>query len=318
MVATYDVSRSIALLPKLRIPMKIFLSWSGTRSHQVAEALRRWLVLVFPTVDAWMSSHDLKAGDRWTQELASQLANTEFGILCITQESLTSSWLMYEAGALSKSIASGRIVPYLIDLEFSEITGPIAFFQAVKYDKPGTRSLVQAVSAILPENKRTDESIDQIFEATWPLLESWFQGAGRGPATYQSKTLPLVTFKKSNGLNIAVEGAELLLSDREYPIYLFLAERSSRGAASFSNYKSAASEFRSWLASNLSHITHAYRPDFYNHTVMSSAISSIRKKMDRAGLAHMSSDLLPQKGRVGIQVNLESDILPTRDAEVVA
>ena len=55
--------------------MRIVISWSGNKSRKVAQELRKWLPLMFETVDVWVSSKDIGAGKRWSPELAS--ASTE-------------------------------------------------------------------------------------------------------------------------------------------------------------------------------------------------------------------------------------------------
>ena len=63
--------------------MKVFLSWSGDRSRQVAAALREWIPLVLQHVEPWMSDHDIGAGDRWAVEIGKRLEENHFGIICL-------------------------------------------------------------------------------------------------------------------------------------------------------------------------------------------------------------------------------------------
>ncbi len=71
--------------------MKLFLSWSGEESRHVANCLKEWLLLLFPTLDIWVSSENINAGDRWSKKLGERLDDTNFGILCITKENLNCS-----------------------------------------------------------------------------------------------------------------------------------------------------------------------------------------------------------------------------------
>lgn len=40
------------------------------------------------TILAWFSDTDISTGERWGLELANQLEATDFGIICVTEESL--------------------------------------------------------------------------------------------------------------------------------------------------------------------------------------------------------------------------------------
>ena len=64
--------------------MKVFISWSGERSKQVAVAIREWLPMILQYVEPWMSEADISAGDRWSVELSKQLEESGFGIICLT------------------------------------------------------------------------------------------------------------------------------------------------------------------------------------------------------------------------------------------
>src|SRR5258708_26454569 len=128
--------------------MKIFVSWSGVRSGALAQALRDWLPLVLHYAEPWLSDADLRPGARWGPELAKELDTSNFGVVCITRENLTSPWILFEAGSLAKSLDGSRVIPLLLDVEFSEITGPLAQFQAKKIDRDGVFEVVQAVNRL--------------------------------------------------------------------------------------------------------------------------------------------------------------------------
>ena len=164
--------------------MNIFLSWSGESSKAVAAALDGWLRFVFPEVRTWMSARAIGPGTRWGEELDRQLEGTNFGVLCLSPDNLASPWVLFEAGAVSKSIATSRVVPYCIGVSPEEVQGPLSRFQGVPADKDGTLKLLQSINATL-ENKRTDEDLRLIFNTWWPNLENRLAAvprtATRGP-----------------------------------------------------------------------------------------------------------------------------------------
>ena len=110
--------------------MKIFLSWSGERSKSLATALRDWLPLILHYAQPWLSDKDISAGDRWGLEIGKELEESSFGIICLTQENLGAPWILFEAGALSKIVLVNSVCPYLLDVEYSDIGGPLSQFQA--------------------------------------------------------------------------------------------------------------------------------------------------------------------------------------------
>lgn len=150
--------------------MKIFISWSDERSHQLAQALHHWLPLVLPYVQPWLSQADISAGDRWAQEVAKELESSNFGIICVTPENLGSPWILFEAGALAKSLQGAKVIPLLLGLEFSDISGPLAQFQAKKLGKPGLSEIVQSInqSAQAPE---PEDRVKDRFAGLWTDIE---------------------------------------------------------------------------------------------------------------------------------------------------
>src|SRR5215217_1554754 len=110
--------------------MNIFISWSGEKSRRVALAMKAFLQDVNQRIIAWFSDADISAGERLGLELATKLETTDYGIICVTQASLESQWILFEAGALGKSVKGGRVCPYLIDLSRKQLSGPLSQFQA--------------------------------------------------------------------------------------------------------------------------------------------------------------------------------------------
>ena len=109
--------------------MKVFISWSGDRSRQVAEALRDWLPQVLQFVEPWLSARDIDKGARWGAEVASELSASQFGILCVTPENQSAPWLLFEAGALSKQVEQSRVTPYLFKIRPSDLKHRLPSFR---------------------------------------------------------------------------------------------------------------------------------------------------------------------------------------------
>lgn len=153
--------------------MKIFLSWSGSLSHEVAKALDSWLPQVMNALQPWLSSQDIEKGARWFEEIGETLSTTDFGILCLTQTNISAPWILFEAGALSKSLGQARVCPLLINIKNSDLQGPLAQFNTAGISKEEIFRLIESINARLPEeSRRTESQIFEAFEVWWPRLEA--------------------------------------------------------------------------------------------------------------------------------------------------
>ena len=151
--------------------MEVFISWSGDRSKKVAEALRDWLPNVIQSVDPFMSASDIDKGSRWLDDLATHLEAAQFGLICLTQENLEAPWLLFEAGALSKSIKSSRVVPYLHEVSQAQLQGPLAQFQAAVADRSSTLGVIESINGALEGDGLEQARLETAFETWWPRLK---------------------------------------------------------------------------------------------------------------------------------------------------
>ena len=147
--------------------MRVFISWSGERSKGLAQAFREWLPMVLHYVDPFMSDADIDAGDRWNQVLAKELEACSYGIVCVTSENVNEPWVLFEAGALAKSLDTSKVIPVLLDLEFSDLTGPLSHFHATKLDVGGVGDVIHSLQASA-DSPLPEERANKQFEALWP------------------------------------------------------------------------------------------------------------------------------------------------------
>jgi hypothetical protein len=155
--------------------MKVFLSWSGKISHEVALVFKDWLPQVIQTVEPYVSSEDIEKGSRWSGEIEKALRDSGFGIICLTKDNLTAPWLNFEAGALSKVIkdSSAHVCPFLFGLERSVVQGPLVQFQSVTNDEKEVRRLIKTLFDVAKEeNDKLQFAVtEKSFERFWPDLE---------------------------------------------------------------------------------------------------------------------------------------------------
>lgn len=153
--------------------MKVFLSWSGSLSHKVACAFRDWLPSVIQSVTPYVSSEDIDKGTRWSTDIAQELEDANYGLICVTKDNVNAPWVNFEAGALSKIIDKSNVTPFLFDIKRSEVQGPLLQFQSTIYEKDDVRKLVESINKRIPDLMRLkDEQLAKAFDVWWPHLDS--------------------------------------------------------------------------------------------------------------------------------------------------
>lgn len=164
-------TRSRRSAPRLKFrPMDVFISWSGNHSRQVAGALKDWLPAVLQRVTPFVSDEDIYSGARWQAEITNRLDECSFGIVCVTGDNQESPWLQFEAGAISKSVKDGRVVPLLVELKKSDLLMPLSMFQAETLDQSGIRSLLISLNAATDEPLE-GHIVNSLADTWWPCLE---------------------------------------------------------------------------------------------------------------------------------------------------
>jgi hypothetical protein len=151
--------------------MRVFVSWSGQKSRDVAEIFREWLPSVLHSVKPFVSARDIRVGTRWQTEIAGELDNTDFGLICVTKENLAAEWLNFEAGALAKSVDSSRVVPVAVDLAPAEIPNPLAQFQAVRLVREDISDLLVSMNESCSD-PIPDGTVLKALDKWWPDLEN--------------------------------------------------------------------------------------------------------------------------------------------------
>lgn len=155
--------------------MKIFISWSGERSRQVADLLSNWIQCVLQAVDPWLSSKDIDRGSLWFSEITNQLSNTHNGIVCLTKSNLNKPWILFESGALAKGLNSSRVYTFLIDLTSNDVKDPLAQFNHTLPTKDGVYQLVRTINNSLEANALKENILSNVFETYWPQFEKDFK-----------------------------------------------------------------------------------------------------------------------------------------------
>lgn len=82
---------------------KIFISWSGEHGKTIAKKLKQGIENdIFPgKVKCFVSDMNITCGEDWKNKINNVLKGAQFGIVCVTKDTVRSPWIHYEAGALA-------------------------------------------------------------------------------------------------------------------------------------------------------------------------------------------------------------------------
>ena len=152
--------------------MRVFISWSGDRSKALAGALSTWLEQVVQAVEPWLSV-DMAKGTRWSPEIAARLEESSIGLICLTPENLSAPWILFEAGALSKT-KDALICTFLLGLDPSDVPQPLGQFQHTLAEKDDVKKLIQAINDRVTGSggkMLSEKALNSVFETYWPSLE---------------------------------------------------------------------------------------------------------------------------------------------------
>ena len=151
--------------------MRVFISWSGERSRELAKIFSDWLPAVVQAVKPYFTPDDIEKGARWNSEISDELENSSVGLIFLTRGNLSAPWIMFEAGALAKSLKKSRVVPILFDVEASELQGPLLQFQAAEFRKEDILKLTKTINSSLGDASLNSTVLESVFNKWWPELE---------------------------------------------------------------------------------------------------------------------------------------------------
>jgi hypothetical protein len=154
--------------------MKVFLSWSGNMSQQVAAVLRKWLPYMLHSVKPFMSAVDIRKG-RWADALSHELEGAQYGIVCVTPFNMHKPWMNFESGALAHL---PTLMPFLFRVDRAALgDSPLTQYQLAEFGRDDDRNkteffrLVQSINDGLAEQDRvTLDVLTNNFEHWWREL----------------------------------------------------------------------------------------------------------------------------------------------------
>ena len=153
------------------MPTKVFISWSGPLSQKLGESLRNWLPAALQFVKPYFSPEDIEKGAKWSSEISKELETSNIGVICLTRDNTEKPWILFEAGALSKSLEKSRVCTLLFDIDPTDVKGPLTSFQATRFVREDFKRLVAAINAAAGESRLETTIFDSVFDMWWPKLE---------------------------------------------------------------------------------------------------------------------------------------------------
>jgi hypothetical protein len=151
--------------------VRVFISWSGDLSQKLGEAIRDWLPSALQFVKPYFTPKDIEKGAKWASEISQALSASSVCIIVLTRDNLASSWIMFEAGAISSTIDKSRVCPIVFDLEPTDLQGPLSQFQTTRFVEADIRKLFNTINAQAGENKLVDTVAKDVFDKWWPDLQ---------------------------------------------------------------------------------------------------------------------------------------------------
>lgn len=183
--------------------MKVFISWSGSLSKQIAECIKKWLPCIVQSADIFFSSDDIEKGENWDSKISEALAESSYGIICLTSENVLAPWVNFEAGAIAKALNS-NVATLMINISPSEIKGPLSRYQATKIEREDFFQLISSINS-KSDKPISDDVLKNTFNGLWSGIEREIKSI-----VSSAKTLNRASQKVQNNSD-AIEEILLLL-----------------------------------------------------------------------------------------------------------
>jgi hypothetical protein len=214
---------------------------------------------------------DIDKGAQWPLTLAQRLESTSFGILCLTPENRNAPWLLFEAGALSKSVGSACVCPLLIGLQPQDVSGPLAQFQTTRIEPEDISLLLSTINSKLPQGSLTDDQLRKSLDVWWLSLRERIDAV---PESEEAQAIPPTDRQLLEEVLFATRRLEAISVSRAYDHEL----------PPFEGEAFARLSPRSQLILNLGHGLHGEYPHTFYQISRSLGLSvyEVSKLHDRA------------------------------------
>jgi hypothetical protein len=132
--------------------VRIFISWSGATSLRIAQSLASVLRTASDRFELFISSEDIRSGQRWLTVVNEQLSQARAGLIIVTPDNQTRPGLKFEAGAIANAvdIPKARVIPILCGVETSTVDSgsPLRQFQMRELTKEGLEAVITDLASM--------------------------------------------------------------------------------------------------------------------------------------------------------------------------
>jgi len=131
--------------------MKVFISWSKSKSRDFALKTKELIEKANKGVDVFVSETDIIPGEKVQTKILEKIATCDSLIICMTRENKKSPWLLYEAG-----FANGKdkiVIPMLFDNDpnwHSWIDNPLNVSRELNFNSTDFKSNLRKVFFLDP------------------------------------------------------------------------------------------------------------------------------------------------------------------------
>ena len=151
--------------------MKVFLSWSGKTSREVAQALSRLAAVRHPGGEAVHLDRRHRQGQALERCPVERAERDRVRHPSHHPDNFDKPWLHFEAGAISRR-STRPTCRRFFNIDPLRVVGPLSQFQATINDPDDILRLLISINSRLPDDQRLSfDVLSREFELLWPDLK---------------------------------------------------------------------------------------------------------------------------------------------------
>lgn len=148
--------------------MSVFVSWSSPANQKIGRAVREFVSEVLGTDSVFMSDEDIEPGEKSLEEIDAALKRSTAALVIVSATSARDPWLNFEAGAMGVRLEKAKVIPILLDLDFSQLIQPLAQFQGIRFDNREKFSqMLRVLNNQRGESRIKSETLNIVFDTKW-------------------------------------------------------------------------------------------------------------------------------------------------------